>query len=155
MGKETYQITEYVHDQVIAHCIAFGITGTNEPKEDINDLIDFYELESFNPPDTIQVATYFLEKTSTKKIYYYVCSFPEVPFKAKFQEGYVLFSIMWIDSDNYWSRNPWHSCSASSEQPLPPLHKEAANWMLKRMTSEGSGFADVDYFMKGKLEIFK
>ena len=85
MGKETYQITEYVHDQVIAHCTAFGIIGTNEPKEDINDLIDFYELESSNPPDTIQVATFFLEKTSTKKIYYYVCSFPEEPFKANHQ----------------------------------------------------------------------
>ena len=69
MGKETYQITEYVHDQVIAHCIAFGLIGTDEPKEDKNNLIDFYELESFNPPDTIQVATFFLEKTSTKKKY--------------------------------------------------------------------------------------
>jgi len=27
--------------------------------------------------------------------------------------------------------------------------------MLKRMTTKGSGFAEVDYFIKGKLEIFK
>ena len=152
MGKETYQMTEYVHDQVIAYCTAFGLIDT-EPKEDINNLIDFYELESSNPPDTIQVATYFLEKTSTKKIYYYVCSFPEEPFKAKHQEGYLLFSIMWIDSDNYWSRNPWHSCSASSEQPLPPLHKEAANWMFKRVATKGCLIASVDDFKNGTLEI--
>ena len=87
MGKETYQITEYVHDQVVAYCTAFGLLDT-EPKEDINHLIDFCELESSNPPDTIQVATFFLEKTSTKKIYYYVCSFTEEPFKAKHQQGY-------------------------------------------------------------------
>ena len=153
MGKETYQITEYVHDQVIAHCTAFGIIGTTEPKEDINHLIDFNELESSNPPDTIQVATFFLEKTSTKKIYYYVCSFPEEPFKANHQEGYLLFSIMWLDSDNYWTRVPWHSCSVSSEQPLPPLHKEAANWMLKRITTKGCWNAEADFFKMGKLEI--
>ena len=153
MAKETYKITEYVHDQVIAYCTAFGIIGTTEPKEDIDHLIDFNELESSNPPDTIQVATYFLEKTSTKKIYYYVCSFPEVPFKAKFQEGYVLFSIMWLDYEKYWSRVSWHSCSASSEQPLPPLHKEAANWMLKRITTKGCWNAEADFFKMGKLEI--
>ena len=152
MGKETYQITEYVHDQVIAYCTAFGLIDT-EPKEDINNLIDFYELESSNPPDTIQVATFFLEKTSTKKIYYYVCSFPEEPFKAKHQEGYLLFSIMWIDSDNYWSRNPWHSCSASSEQPLPPLHKEAANWMFKRVATKGCLISSANDFKNGTLEI--
>ena len=43
MGKETYQITEYVHDQVIAFANAFGLIGTTEPKEDINHLIDFNE----------------------------------------------------------------------------------------------------------------
>ena len=79
MAKETYQITEYVHDQVIAYCTAFGLIDT-EPKEDINHLIDFCELESSNPPDTIQVATFFLEKTSTKKIYYYVLNFRKIFF---------------------------------------------------------------------------
>ena len=39
MAKETYQITDYVHDEVIAYCTAFGIIGTTEPKEDINHLI--------------------------------------------------------------------------------------------------------------------
>ena len=66
IGKETYQIREYVHDQVIAHCTAFGLID-NDPKEDINDLINFYELENSNRLDTIQIAIFFLEKTSTKK----------------------------------------------------------------------------------------
>ena len=152
MAKETYQITEYVHDQVVAYCTAFGLLDT-EPKEDINHLIDFCELESSNPQDTIQVATFFLEKTSSKKIYYYVCSFPEESFKAKHQEGYVLFSIMWSDYDKYWSRVPWYSCSASSEQPLPPLHKEAANWMLDKITTNGCWNTEADFFKMGKLEI--
>ena len=50
---------------------------------------------------------------------------------------------------------PEYCCSVISEKPQPPIHKEAANWMLKRMTTKGSGFAEVDYFRKGKLEIFK
>ena len=61
---------------------------------------------------------------------------------------------MW-SRDNLWELNPWYCCSVKSEQPQPSLHKEAANWMLKRMTTKGSGFAEVDYFIKGKLEIFK
>ena len=112
MGKETYQITEYVHDQVVAHYIAFGLIGSTELKEDKNDLIDFCELESFNPPDTISSRNIFSGKNLHKKIDYYVRSFPEEPFKADHQEGNVLFSIMWIDSDNYWSGFPCYCFSA-------------------------------------------
>ena len=151
MGKETYQITEYVHDQVIAFANAFGLIGTTEPKEDINHLIDFNELENSNPPDTIQVAT-FLKKDSTQKMYFYVCSFTEQPWKANHQEGYVLFSIEWWD-DEYWTRVPWHSCSVSSEQPLPPLQKEAAHWMLKAITTKGCWNAEADFFKEGTLEV--
>ena len=61
---------------------------------------------------------------------------------------------MW-SRDSLWELNAWYCCSVKSEQPQPSLHKEAANWMLKRMTTKGSGFAEVDYFIKGKLEIFK
>ena len=39
MGKETYLIEEYWHDEVTAYCTAFGILGEREePKE------GFYEL---------------------------------------------------------------------------------------------------------------
>ena len=67
--------------------------------------------------------------------------------------SYSLFSIRWEDSLSLWELIPWYSCSVKSEQPQPSLHKEAANWMLKRMTTKGSGFAYVDYFMQGKLEL--
>ena len=151
MGKETYQITEYVHDQVIAYCEAFGLIDT-VPKEDINDLFDFNELE-LQSTGYYSSRNIFFGKNLHKKIYYYFCSFPEELFKAKHQERYLLFSIVWIDSDNYWSRFPWHNCSASSEQPLPPLHKEAANWMLKRITTKGCWNAEADFFKEGTLEV--
>ena len=153
MGKETYQITEYVHDQVIAYCTAFGIIGTTEPKEDIDHLIDFNELESSNPPDTIQVATYVNKKYSTKIIYFSVFSLTEKTTLAKYQEIYSLFSIRWDDSDGLWVLNPWYCCSVLSEEPQAPLHKEAANWMFKGLATTGCLIASVDDFKKGTLEM--
>ena len=149
MGKETYRIDLSGHDEVTAFATAFGILGERErPKEDFDQSTDFNNLESSFPPDTIQVATFLNKKYSTKKIYFYVCSFPE-PYP---HYSYSLFSIMW-SRDNLWELNAWYCCSVKSEQPQPSLHKEAANWMLKRMTTKGSGFKDVDYFLKGKLEV--
>ena len=151
MGKETYRIEDYWHNEVTAFATAFGILGEREyPKEDFAESTDFNNLESSLPPDTIKVATFVYKEYSTKKINFYVCSFPE----PHPHYSYSLFSIMW-SRDNLWELNPWYCCSVKSEQPQPSLHKEAANWMLKRMTTKGSGFAEVDYFVKGKLEIFK
>ena len=116
---------------------------------------DRYKLESCNPEDTIPVATFFYEKYSPKKAYFYVASFTETQWKESHMEVYSLFSIWWNKEWSHWEKIPEYCCSVISEKPQPPLHKEAANWMLKRMTTEGSGFADVDYFRKGKLEIFK
>ena len=70
-------------------------------------------------------------------------------------EVYSLFSIRWDKEWSHWEKVPEYCCSVISLQPQQPLHKQAANWMLKRMTTKDSGFPDVDYFMKGKLEIFK
>ena len=149
MGKETYRIEEYWHDEVTAFGTAFGILGEREtPKDDFCESTDFNNLESSLPPDTIQVATFLYKQYSTKKIYFYVCSFKE----PHPHYSYSLFSIMW-SRDNLWELNPWYCCSVKSEQPQPSLHKEAANWMLKRMTTKGSGFAEVDYFIEGKLEL--
>ena len=149
MGKETYLIEEYWHDEVTAYCTAFGILGEREePKEGFDQSTDFNNLESSLPPDTIQVATFLNKEYSTKKIYFYVCSFPE----PHPHYSYSLFSIMW-SRDSLWELNAWYCCSVKSEQPQSSLHKEAANWMLKRMTTKGSGFAFVDYFMQGKLEL--
>ena len=149
MGKETYRIEEYWHDEVTAFGTAFGILGEREtPKEDFCESTDFNNLENSLPPDTIKVATFVYKEYSTKKINFYVCSFPE----PHPHYSYSLFSIMW-SRDNLWELNPWYCCSVKSEQPQPSLHKEAANWMFKEMTTKGCAIAPLDVFNNGKLEI--
>ena len=149
MGNETYRIEEYWHDEVTAYCTAFGILGEKEtPNEGFDQSTDFNNLESSLPPDTIQVATFLNKEYSTKKIYFYVCSFPE----PHPHYSYSLFSIMW-SRDNLWELNAWYCCTVKSEQPQPSLHKEAANWMLKEMTTKGCAIAPLDVFKKGTLEV--
>ncbi len=149
MPKKTYQIEEYWHDEVTAYCTAFGILGEKEtPNEGFDQSTDFNNLESSLPPDTIQVATFLNKEYSTKKIYFYVCSFKE----PSPHYSYSLFSIMW-SRDNLWELNAWYCCTVKSDQPQPSLHKEAANWMLKEMTTKGCAIAPLDVFKKGKLEI--
>ena len=111
------------------------------------------KLESYNPEDAIPVATFFYEKYSPKKAYFYVAAFTEPHWEANHQEVYSLFAILWDKEWSHWQKAPEYCCSIISEEPQPPLHKEAANWMLKRMTTKGSGFPDVDYFIKGKFEL--
>ena len=149
MGKETYRIEEYWHNEVTAFATAFGILGEREyPKEDFAESTDFNNLESSLPPDTIQVATFLYKEYSTKKIYFYVCSFPE----PHPHYSYSLFSIMW-SRDNLWELNAWYCCTVKSEQPQPSLHKEAANWMFKEMTTKGCAIAPVEVFKKGILDV--
>ena len=154
MGKETYRIDLSGHDEVTAFATAFGILGEREtPKEDFGESTDFNNLESSFPPDAIQVATFLNKEYSTKKIYFYVCSFTEPTGRAKHQEVYSLFSIMWDDDFSYWKLIAWYSCSVLSQQPQAPIHKEAANWMLKKLTAKGGYLAEVDDFKNGTLEI--
>jgi len=149
MEKETYRIEEYWHNEVTAFATAFGILGEREyPKEDFAESTDFNNLESSLPPDTIQVATFLYKEYSTKKIYFYVCSFKE----PHPHYSYSLFSIMW-SRDSLWELNAWYCCSVKSEQPQPSLHKEAANWMLKEMTTKGCAIAPVEVFKKGTLDV--
>ena len=153
MGKETYRIEESGHDEVTAFATAFGILGKRErPKEDFCESTDFNNLESSLPPDTIQVATFLNKEYSTKKIYFYVCSFTEKTTRAKYQEVYSLFSIRWDESYGLWVLNPWYCCSVLSEQPQSPLHKEAANWIFKRITTKGCAMASIDDFKNGIIE---
>ena len=154
MGKETYRIDLSGHDEVTAFATAFGILGEREtPKEDFGESTDFNNLESSCPPDTIQVATFLNKKHSTKKIYFYVCSFTEKHWEANHQEVYSLFSIMWNDIDSFWELKAWYSCSVLSEEPQAPLHKEVANWMFKGVATTGCLIASVDDFKNGTLEI--
>ena len=155
MGEEAYQIKDYFQDEVVAFAGAMNPKGKLESNEDEMYSPDRYKLESCNPKDTIPVATFFYEKYSPKKAFFYVASFTETQWKASHMEVYSLFSIQWDKEWSHWQKVPEYCCAVISEQPQPPLHKEAANWMLKRMTTKGSGFAEVDYFRKGKLEIFK
>ena len=152
MGKETYQIEESWHDEVTAFAKAFGILGERDtPKEDFGQSTDFNNLESSFPPDTFKVATFLNKEYSTKKIYFYVCSFTESTQRANHQEVYSLFSIMW-SRDSLWELNPWYCCSVLSEEPQAPLHKEAANWMFKGVATTGCLIASVDDFKNGTLE---
>ena len=154
MGEEAYQIKVCVHDEVVAFAGAMNPKGELACEDEMYSS-DRYKLESCNPEDTIPVATFFYEKYSPKKAYFYVASFTETQWKESHMEVYSLFAILWDKEWSHWEKVPEYCCSVISEQPQPPLHKEAANWMLKRMTTKGSGFAEVDYFIKGKLEIFK
>ena len=68
-------------------------------------------------------------------------------------EVVALFSIQWDEECSLWKKLPWYCCSVISDKSQPPLHKEAANWMIKRMTTEGCLIAPVDVFKKGILDI--
>ena len=156
MGKETYRIQEYWNEEVIPFVTAFGVFSEGEfflPPEDFQESTDFNNLESSCPPDTIQVATFLNKEYSTKKIYFYVCSFTEPTGRAKHQEVYSLFSVMWRRDNDLWELIPWYSCSVLSEQPQAPLHKEVANWMFKGIATTGCLIASVDDFKNGTLEI--
>ena len=152
MGEEAYQITDYVHDEVVAFCGAMHPKGKLEHSEDEMYSPDRYKLESWNPEDTIPVATFFYEKYSPKKAYFYVAAFTEPHWEANHQEVYSLFSIMW-STDSLWELNPWYCCSVLSEEPQAPLHKEAAKWMFKGVATTGCLIASVDDFKNGTLEI--
>ena len=155
MKKETYQIKVCVHDEAVAFAGALNPKGSLAHNSDEMYSSDRYKLESCNPEDSIPVATFYYEKYSPKKAYFYVASFTETQWKESHMEVYSLFAIRWDKEWSHWQKVPEYCCSVISVKPQQPLHKQAANWMLKRMTTKGSGFAFVDYFMKGKLEIFK
>ena len=99
MKKETYQIKVFVHDEVVAFAGAMNPKGELACEDEMYSP-DRYKLESCNPEDTIPVATFFYEKYSPKKVYFYVASFTETQWKESPMEVYSLFAIWW---DKEWS----------------------------------------------------
>ena len=67
MGEEAYQITDYVHDEVVAFCGAMNPKGKLKHSEDEMYSTERLKLEGYNPEDTIPVATFFYEKYPPKK----------------------------------------------------------------------------------------
>jgi len=153
MGEEAYKIQDYVHDEAVAFAGAMHPKGSLAHNSDEMYSSDRYKLESWNPEDTIPVATFFYEKYSPKKAYFYVASFTETQWKESHMEVYSLFSIWWNKEWSHWEKIPEYCCSVISEKPQPPLHKEAANWMFKGVATTGCLIASVDDFKKGTLEI--
>ena len=131
---------------------------------------DHFKLESSNPPDTIEVATFLRNKQykpneNIKKEHYYVCEFTWQPYKRIKEyknsqdityEGteitdtsHLLFWIYWDDDFNCWQRAPAFACRNASS------HNEAGDWMMKEINSEGSEAQDYDYFKNGTIEDIK
>ena len=67
MGKEAYQIQDYVHDEIVAFAGAMNPKGKLACNEDEMYSIDRYKLESCNPEDNTPVANFCYEKYSPKK----------------------------------------------------------------------------------------
>ena len=153
MGEEAYQIKDYFHDEAVAFAGAMHPKGSLAHNSDEMYSSDRYKLESWNPEDTIPVATFFYEKYSPKKAYFYVASFTETQWKESHMEVYSLFSIWWDKEWSHWKKIPEYCCSVISQKPQPCLHKEAANWMFKEMTTYGCAIAPLDVFKNGKLKI--
>jgi len=136
---------------------------------------DHFKLESSNPSDTIEVATFLRNKKrkpseNIKKEHYYVCEFKweshgeikdledllDLEAAKKRREStptiktdHLLFWIFWDDDFSCWQRTPIYACCNASS------HQEAAEWMLKEITAKGSEAHDADYFKTGTLEIIK
>ena len=154
MGEEAYQIKVCVHDEVVAFAGAMNPKGELACEDEMYSP-ERYKLESCNPEDTIPVATFFYEKYSPKKAYFYVASFTETQWKESHMEVYSLFAIWWDKEWSQWEKIPEYCCSVLSEEPQAPLHKEVAKWMFKGVATTGCLIASVDDFKNGTLEIFK
>ena len=58
MGEQTYQIKDYIYDEVVAFTGALNVKGDLSRNEDDMYLTDRYMLESYNPEDTIPIAIF-------------------------------------------------------------------------------------------------
>ncbi len=60
MAEEAYQITDYVHDEVVAFCGAMNPKAKLKHSEDEMYSTERLKLESYNPEDAIPVGTFSL-----------------------------------------------------------------------------------------------
>ena len=179
MGKETSQIKRFYCIEN-AYFSAFSFLYEQErPKEKDGDYnISFSnahsKLESSNPTETIEAATFLRNKQykpneNIKKEHYYVCEFKweshgEIKDLLDLEEAkkrrerhptiktdHLLFRIYWEDDFNCWQRGDVFACSDASS------NHEAADWMLKEIITKGSEVPehDSDYFKNGTLEVIK
>ena len=174
MAKETRQITRY-YDAVPPYGSAFKFSerkyeSDTDKDHDVSYSKEHFELESSNPADTVKVATFLRNKQykpneTIKKDHYYVCEFTWQPYRkikeyknsedityegTEYTEtSHLLFMIYWEDDFNCWQRGDVFACSDASS------NHEAADWMLKEITTKGSEVPehDSDYFKNGILEI--
>ena len=58
MGEQTYQIKDYIYDEVVAFTGALNVKGDLSLNEDDMYLTDRYKLESFNPEVIIPVPIF-------------------------------------------------------------------------------------------------
>ena len=162
MAKETNHITRY-YDAVPPYCSALKISdrkyeSDTDKDHDVSYSKEHFELESSNPADTVKVATFLRNKQykpneTIKKDHYYVCEFTWQPNKRikEFKnmdeityEGteitetsHLLFMIYWEDDFNCWQRVHVLACLNASS------HQEAADWMLKEITTKGSDVPEI------------
>ena len=174
MAKETTNITRY-YDAVPPYCSALKISerkyeSDTDKDHDVSYSKEHFELEISNPTDTVKVATFLRNKQykpneTIKKDHYYVCEFSWQPYRkikeyknsedityegTEYKEtSHLLFMIYWEDDFNCWQRVHVFACLNASS------HQEAADWMLKEITTKGSDVPEhgSEYFKNGTLKI--
>ena len=186
LAKINSQIQRF-HDSVDAFYIAFHSTFVGPFDKDNfaheSNSNDHFELESYNTPDTIPVATFLrnqqLPDEIIKKQYLYVCSFEwetTLGGREKFKE-YLDNGMNTLEALDKGYKGPktiqtnhllFEICGDrwESKHKLPTWmrlalyacedassHQEAAEWMLNELTTKGNEMYDADYFKKGTLEI--
>ena len=65
MGEQTYQIKDYIYDEVVAFTGALNVKGDLSRNEDDMYLTDRYKLEIYNPEYTVPVGI-FIQNLSCK-----------------------------------------------------------------------------------------
>ena len=65
MGEQTYQIKDYIYDEVVAFTGALNVKVDLSRNEDDMYLTDSYKLEIYKPEDTFPIAI-FIQNLSCK-----------------------------------------------------------------------------------------